>query len=201
MKNMVRFEFVFLQWVCALIGILVFVPRIVIPGRHKEYAKRMLKHALQMRRWWPQQYTLFCQALQKNTAFGQKSVMRNKIWILDYLLSAVLYGASWSDYLYCLFYRHGWFYRRKCVTIEKLLYFEDIVNDRNVKHLCNVKSDFAEYWSEFFGRKWAKISSKSAESNNNCLKMLSQCDSVIVKPMNLYGGKDICVVRGDELLD
>ena len=96
----------------------------------------------------------------KTDYIGKTSFCKTCWYIIDYLVSALLYGASLSDYFAYKFYKLRPSGKNEYITYRRYRKILRLANKREDIHLCRNKIDFNTHFHSFLGREW--IDTKSA---------------------------------------
>lgn len=126
-----------------------------------------------------------------------KQVRRKKQRIpvfFDYLLSAMRYGASASDYFEYAFYDKKSDEKKQFACYKLKKKFLHRVNDYSKAHVFNNKSEFLRTFSEFVGRDFLDT---TVCSEGEYREFTKKHPKFICKPQNLSCGKGIEVLEGD----
>lgn len=125
--------------------------------------------------------------LQMKHDYVGKTTVLQTIWYgVDFLFSAVLYGASISDYFAYGFYKLRPSGRNEYITFRRYHQIMRIANKKEDIHICRNKIDFNNHFSSLLGRQW--IDTKSA-TKEELLLFIAKHPTFFVK--------DILGFRGD----
>jgi hypothetical protein len=122
----------------------------------------------------------------KHDYIGQTGWTKTCWYIVDYLLTLFIYGASISDYFAYGFYKLRPAGRNEYITYRRYHRIMQVANKKEDIHLCRNKLDFNNHFSDFLGREW--IDTKTA-TREELLKF--------VQKHPIFFAKDVLGFRGD----
>lgn len=109
---------------------------------------------------------------------------------VDFLSSIILHGATLEDYLLYEFYNKSHKERKSYVTGKKLHDFFDKVNNKNKTDIFIDKNKFAQFFSQYLGRKTFALD-LDGKNIDEAKKWLSSMDVVFAKPSKGAEGKGV----------
>lgn len=115
-------------------------------------------------------------------------------YLLDYIFSAVLFGACNENYFrfnYCG--NRSWRYRTKNITSRRLSFIVAHLNSLEGRELLNDKVKFAEHWDRFFNRAYFSIADTECYREAFC-ERFRNCKKLIVKPLAGLRGQGIRII-------
>lgn len=93
-----------------------------------------------------------------------KTTLFQTIWFsIDFLFSALFYGASISDYFAYGFYKLRPSGRNEYITYRRFLKILKCANNPSDIHICRNKIDFNNHYSSLLGRQWIDTKSVTQE--------------------------------------
>ncbi|MGF1708927.1 sugar-transfer associated ATP-grasp domain-containing protein [Enterovibrio baiacu] len=108
------------------------------------------------------------------------------LW-LDYALCFIMYGVSCTEYICHQFHSHKHCYKKQFITARHKKHLERWFNDPKNKPVLDNKKIFNSTFDKFVTRKWIS----SSESIESICEFIDKQKIVIVKPLDLSGGKGI----------
>ena len=110
---------------------------------------------------------------------------------LDYWLCWIFFGAEPDDYFNYEYFRKGWAWRNHHVTKQRLNFIDPIFNSKEHVYLIRNKADFYAKWDRYLNRNWCVPQNISLEEFR---ARFGNAPKLMVKPIDLYGGKGIYTV-------
>lgn len=147
-------------------------------------------------RWWfitSDQYKttmapLFDKMLRE---YQSKLWNRGKLLKFDYWLSWILFGAEPDNYFDYEFFHKGWTWRNHHVTKQRLNFIDPVLNCEEHMHLIRNKAAFYTNWNQYLNRNWCVPQDISLEKFK---ERFQNTPKLIVKPIDLFGGKGIYTI-------
>ncbi|MBQ6222752.1 MAG: hypothetical protein IJJ44_09090 [Solobacterium sp.] len=163
-------------------------------GWHREYAKYMRKHALNKKQC-RRQITLLQKIYLEKYPEKNRNSFTLKLKTLDFLICRYLFGThADSEYYYLLYENYGWKLRNRFVTVDRANFACHYLNDQHVGEICLNKVKAAEYWSDWFKRKWYLKEPEKELTAEDLKTIFGPEGKCIVKPLKDYGGHGIFVL-------
>ena len=151
------------------------------------YQRRLISHALQASRWWPEEKKRFLERCSERKAFHQKKLLA------DFFLCCLYPGITEDDWYTFCFDCHDWSYRLKCISKQRQFFICNYLNAEKDRKILSSKVLFAQHWNEFFLRKWCPIRPADPIDEDEFVKLFKDVDLLISKPISDAGGRGIRV--------
>lgn len=117
-------------------------------------------------------------------------------YLLDYLFSYIIHGASISDYFAFGFYDLRYSGRKKFITYRRYLQIQKKCNDKDEIRICRSKLEFNRYFKDFIGREWIDVESCSFDEFDAFLNVHR---TFFVKEINGFRGTGVRKILSDEV--
>lgn len=163
-------------------------------GWRRDYARHILSYSVNEKTWYRELKELRSYVEQNYP--GPLAGLRFQYWKLKFWFYKCFFGSIVKQDFFGQMrapYRHN----RYVVTNGRTTFASKKLNSREAIALCLDKTQFASHWDKWYRRRWRRVSAQDPLTLQDLDDLLNESFRIVVKPLDLYGGKDVQVVEVD----